>query len=390
MAEQQMKSGGSKSVADIAKTVYEAIKSIVVDLPTILKKATDAVSNVFNDTAKDRFSDNDDYSLYVVKIPYLLYYRMLTSFTTNIYEIPYSGNYDMTSKGEEGWPTTEQGEGGTSAFSSLGTFMNWFGKNLKIASTPAWAGSTTNTGSSYTITFNLINDTIDSAIINFIFINTLFPNNKWVQYHLYQHSPNLYDIQIAGLGRFMLCTGSFQCKGIGSLKKPSAEFFKRLASKHVNTSKWQGKQFVDDLQKNDLIRIPDAFELTLTFTSLMPDNFNTYLYRFTEQTGFETLEGAGLHNSSVFETVFKKISDEVEKRVKEAEETVNNALSEKTSSTAEYSPEDADADRYRSLMAKRDQLVQSGSTDKAKVKQLESQMKDIDDYWGWSKKQGNY
>ena len=30
------------------------------------------------------------------------------------------------------------------------------------------------------ITFDLFNDTAESSMINFIFVNTIIPNNKWI------------------------------------------------------------------------------------------------------------------------------------------------------------------------------------------------------------------
>ena len=35
------------------------------------------------------------------------------------------------------------------------------------------------------VSFTLFNDDINSALNNFIFINTIIPNNKWIQYGMF-------------------------------------------------------------------------------------------------------------------------------------------------------------------------------------------------------------
>lgn len=34
---------------------------------------------------------------------------------------------------------------------------------------------------------------------NFIFVNTIVPNNMWLQYHMLAHSQCLYDVKIEGV-----------------------------------------------------------------------------------------------------------------------------------------------------------------------------------------------
>ena len=58
-----------------------------------------------------------------------------------------------------------------------------------------------------TIQFDLFNDTEASAIANFIFVNTIVPGARWLQYGMFQHSPNLYDIKLEGINRLFACTG---------------------------------------------------------------------------------------------------------------------------------------------------------------------------------------
>jgi hypothetical protein len=49
-----------------------------------------------------------------------------------------------------------------------------------------------------TAKFSLFNDSVGAAVANFIFVNTIAPNNMWMQYGLLQQSPSVYDVKIAG------------------------------------------------------------------------------------------------------------------------------------------------------------------------------------------------
>ena len=59
-------------------------------------------------------------------------------------------------------------------------------------------------------------------------INTLFPGNMWMQYHLFNVAPNLYDIKVEGLQRLYMCTGEFKCECKGQLRTPSNDFLDKL------------------------------------------------------------------------------------------------------------------------------------------------------------------
>jgi len=52
---------------------------------------------------------------------------------------------------------------------------------------PWWNGAEGNGTPSPSITFKLplFNDTSESAINNFIFVNTIIPNAKWMQYNIF-------------------------------------------------------------------------------------------------------------------------------------------------------------------------------------------------------------
>ena len=69
----------------------------------------------------------------------------------------------------------------------VGGMINGVLSNIAIDYLPWWnseAGSATREPE-ISIEFDLFNDSDEAAMINFIFINTIVPHNKWIQYHLF-------------------------------------------------------------------------------------------------------------------------------------------------------------------------------------------------------------
>ena len=226
---------------------------------------------------------------YVMKFPFVMYYRLQTSVTTNIYEVPamMNDNRIMSSDGTEGW----FGQSGVFDIASIGkifsssmtghiaSLFNTIGVNYF----PFWDPSKgrNSSGDSIVVDFDLFNDNVLHAITNFIFVNTIVPNNKWVQYNMFSHSSSLYDIKIEGLNRLFACAASIDVTYNGVLRDPSAKFINIIKSKHlnscINTEKFM-KSVVDD----KLIKIPDTYHVKMTFRSLFPQNFNNFLYAFAQ------------------------------------------------------------------------------------------------------------
>lgn len=69
----------------------------------------------------------------------------------------------------------------------IGTIANMILGNIGINYMPWWNAES---GSKVaepemTVKFELFNDNIYKALINFIFVNTLVPSNKWLQYNIF-------------------------------------------------------------------------------------------------------------------------------------------------------------------------------------------------------------
>lgn len=284
----------------------------------------DLFRNITTGKFEDAYNnaDNEQLNVMALKIPYMLYYGLQSTTTTNIYEVPFVNEPKLlyTSTGSAGW-------GDSAGFIShiLDGAKNILGSilpNVGISMSPWW-NSSSGQGTfedEVVVNFDLYNDGKDQAMKNFIFVNTIIPNNKWLQYGLIQHSPCLYDVKVEGIKRMYVCTGDFKVTYSGVLRKMPKKFINDLVYTHINESFFKiekipdgsSGEYNDDydhtrlaadqikvMEKNKKtneninkllpifeqnIRIPDVYHVSLTFKSLLPSNLNQYLFQYIGNT----------------------------------------------------------------------------------------------------------
>ena len=284
-----------KNFVLLLKDNWQGILDPLLDMDNLLGNSDDSFGN---------FSKHDSsYQNYVLKFPYMMYYLFLSSTTTNIYELPYSGKSIMSSDGSQGWnkngidSLVSEGKNG----GLVSKLLNFVGKNIRLNTTPTWSPAD---GQGLDVEFevDLFNDRMDTAINNFILVNTLIPNNMWMQYHIYQHSPSVYDVKIEGLNRLYMCAGKFDCEGLGVLRNPPEEFFNELENCMNPNFDIQARYLFQDR----LVKIPDIYRLKLKFTTLIPMNFNNYLYGYSRNVNMrEYADKHDTHQDSVRENFIK-------------------------------------------------------------------------------------
>lgn len=296
-----------KSLSDIGNKLADSFKGVISELANadfeqykhffkyiamylINKKSKDGsftkslVDDLFTSEYTEKFknsykSDLDcDLNTMLLKIPYTIWYGLQSTTTTNIYEVPFiNENKSLySSNGAAGWQGSNTGFTASlvnAAKSIMGTIL----PSIGISFTPWWdstSGQSTFDDDAV-VNFDLFNDTAEHAAINFTFINTIIPNNKWMQYGLIQHSPCLYDVRIEGIKRMYACTGEFKVTYSGKLRIPPSDFITDKLKKNFTVDADMYDQAND---KN--IKIPDVYHVQLVFKSLMPSNMNTYLFNF--------------------------------------------------------------------------------------------------------------
>ena len=249
----------------------------------------DLFTNGMTDKFKYAYTDNTgscQLNAMALKIPYMLYYGLQSTTTTNIYEVPFVNEPKLlyTSAGSSGWGDSAGFISHIldSAKSILGSII----PNIGISMTPWW-NSSSGQGTfedEVVVNFDLYNDSKDQAMINFIFVNTIIPNNKWLQYGLIQHSPCLYDVKVEGIKRMYACTGDFKVTYSGVLRKVTNQFINDLVYKYINVSLSKDNVALLLNTFEQSIRIPDVYHVSLTFKSLLPSNLNQYLFQYIGNT----------------------------------------------------------------------------------------------------------
>lgn len=225
-----------------------------------------------------------------IRAVYCLYYRMIGATTTNRYVLPYNGTEVFATSGTDGWGAANGFGGTTSKNSIFGKLFNFaLGSNLRIVTQPIWGGSSGGGSGGVSMTLSLYNDTMEHAINNFIFVNTICPSNMFLQYGIWQLPPSVYDIKIEGGRRWFMCTGTTSCQGKGVMRDVSQKFIDELVDKHGNSIVKSGSN-KQSFSVNRLVKIPDVYELTLSFTSLLPDNFNQCLFQYMGNNNITTIE----------------------------------------------------------------------------------------------------
>lgn len=265
----------------------------------------------------------DNVIRYVMTFPYTLYYRLQSCTTTNIYELPckLNDNNILQSSGEAGWEKMAGFKVGgfMTKIPVIGSILSNILGNVGINYMPWW-DSDKGIGVEepvVDISFDLFNDTFESAITNFIFVNTIVTGNKWIQYNMFQHSTNLYDIKIEGINRLYVCSATFSVQSAGVLRSPSQKWLRTLESKHY--------RYTNSLSEKE-IKIPDVYKVSMKFTSLMPANFNNYIFNYANNLNITNIK------TCYEEGLFAKILD---KMLKGAAEDIKSFINKGSPSTWE-------------------------------------------------------
>lgn len=248
----------------------------------------------------------------VIKFPFFLYYKLQSCMTSNIYELPCvpANNAMYSSDGHPGW----EGASGMRLLPDfaknipiLGKMLDTLFGNMGINFTPWWdasKGSETK-APEIELKFSLFNDSRDGALANFIFVQTIIAHCRWIQYGIMQHSSALYDVSLAGIGKQYACMGSFDVQYKGTLRTPSASLLGQIQSKVG--SRYNGSAIAN----YDTVKIPDVYDVTMKFQSLLPQNFNTFVYNFTQtdlMNMTEAVQESGFNNLTAAVKKLKNIA----------------------------------------------------------------------------------
>ncbi len=253
---------------------------------------------------------NKDITSYIFNIPYIIYYTLLSTKTTNWYTLPFISDFSLKGNGYDGFTSSENV---LNTLKGKNGFLDFVAPAFSVITTPTWKGMTSDSSVTYQIKFNLFNDTLDKAAMNYMFVNTLIQGNTPVQYGLFSQAPSLYDIQIEGGIRLFMCAGEFSYISKGVSRLPPDKFYDKLFISELAKDLEEQRYFnhnnlIKHIKNEKLIRIPESYEVTLEFKSLLPNNLNNQLLQYAVENIMKIEETQGTYQMN---DVVGKISEQV-------------------------------------------------------------------------------
>lgn len=140
----------------------------------------------------------------------------------------------------------------------------------------------------------------------------------WLQRGMFQQGGCLYDIQIPGRIRFFCCKADISVEHAGITRVPPKEFFDQL---DLHIGEMDGEYTVTR-DKYDSIRVPDVYKVKISFQSLIPNNYNTYLFTYFESDRIEENTELTIKDGTISESVVDAVSKGIQKTY---DETIGEA-----------------------------------------------------------------
>jgi len=244
----------------------------------------------------------------IYSFPNKMYKNLISGYFTGYYEIPLLDNTDfLVSNGQQGWSSQSFisrmfGQTGE----TVKEFMsNAIGSGLDIATRPKWSVEGGGDGrDNITMTVMLFNDDLTAVTQNLSFIHSFVGGNMWYQDTIIQKCSSLYDLEVPGRFRYYFCTCDVKVEFKGKVRKFSSNIDTSIISSFANSSRFNMETFNN---------IPDAYEVTFSFKSLIPNNYNSYVAYLMSNRENEVVVGQRIDN------LYKKLADSVQKAVTDGE-----------------------------------------------------------------------
>lgn len=183
-------------------------------------------------------------------------------------KLPYIGSSSamIQSSGEHGWnsPVTNNASG------IIGGILNSIGglTGMEIGwSEPlSWTSANMSQFTPLRANFAIFNDTFEHFITNYAFIIEFMATTKAVTDMIFIRSPYLYDVEIPGGLRYNLCSCTASISPIGKMRK--------LSYDESDIKSVMNDVFNININPASVQYIPDAYNVSLEFKSILPDLWN--------------------------------------------------------------------------------------------------------------------
>ncbi len=230
--------------------------------------------------------NNNTYADQVLTRPLKIYRSFFNGKYVRSYQIPQNDDLFFSTDGTSGWNTNSDSMemGFTGYMETIWKTLN----NANIVSLPPiprWNHKSEDTDFfGVDTTFNLVNNNLENLTKNFKFLINLVQGPFWIQNNTRQYPPNVYSVEIPGTVFIQYAAMGVNVSTKGNKRKPPLKFFQNL------TPNIFGTNFTEYKDKHDIL-LPDAWEVTVSFKSLVPNNFNNYLNYLLNPSQSEVITG---------------------------------------------------------------------------------------------------
>jgi hypothetical protein len=210
----------------------------------------------------------------VTRIPGAFYSGMVAGLFLRSTELPYYGDYYMHAKGYEGWSTTTI----QSHLGGVSDILKKFGLGgLNIPLYPQFQLEGLGPEcDEITVEVNLFNDSFEHLINNTLFLHSFVPGAFWIQSGLLQRGSNFFQVEIPGRCIYYLCKMDCEVTCIGKSRKLNPKV--KSSSLTSNDFMYLPPIVADTFDADVPALVPDIYKLKCKFMSILPNNYNSYLY----------------------------------------------------------------------------------------------------------------
>ena len=266
---ERLSSVGSQAIGATIAAADE-FKTIANTTVNASRDFNDTVSQMLNDSTK--VAAKKKLQSLIMDIPMELVRNLFSGRYMSEFELPYvsekTGTY-LHAQGDEGWkghgPEALIGEGLQQVISNILPTFNF-------PTTPTWELANESTlPPDVDLNVYLLNESLDDLVRNFQFLHSFLAGAFWTQVGVLQKSPNLYDVRCPGRFHHYFCKMNCEVTYAGKSRSLGAAFSSFEAAVNAEGA------LKSNLKLDQDSLFPDVYKLKIKLSSLMPNNFNTYL-----------------------------------------------------------------------------------------------------------------
>ena len=89
---------------------------------------------------------------------------------------------------------------------------------------------------------------------------------------------------------------------------------------------WDAKSLLNDIMTHNLVKTPDVYTVEMTFTSLIPANFNNFMFNYSKNSSIENYTNQEAHQPSVIGEILGSIKTDLSDEIKKVTDQGNSDI----------------------------------------------------------------